>query len=167
MQPSTLNRDAGGMDLVIFRLDRDRYAVPLVDARRILHAVAVTRLPGAPPVVEGVVSVHGVLTPVFDLRRRFGLPEREMQPEDHMILVEAAGRAALLHVDGVEEVAAVEAESIVDPERVVAGTESLSGVGRLPDGLVLIHDLARFLSEAEADRLDEALSANEADGGGP
>lgn len=164
MQPSTLRHDAGGMDLIIFRLDTARYAIPLADARRILHAVAVTRLPGAPTVVEGVVSVHGALTPVFQLRRRFGLPEREMQPEDHLVLVEADGRMALLHVDEVEEVAAVDAGLIDDPERVVPGPTPLSGVARLDDGLVLIHDLARFLSEAESDQLDEALAAIEEDG---
>ena len=40
----------------------------------------------------------------------------------------------------------------------------LSGVARLPDGLVLIHDLATFLREAEATTLDDAVAAAAAHG---
>jgi len=37
--------------------------------------------------------------------------------------------------------------------------KALAGVAKLPDGLVLIHDLATFLSAAEGERLDAAVDA--------
>lgn len=149
----------GELDLVVFRLGRTRYAIPLAETRRILAAVAVTPLPDAPPAIEGVVSVHGDPVPVFDLRARFGLPHRRIRPEDHLVLAEAAGRRVLLHVDSVEGVRSVAGEALSAPERVVRGPTPLSGVARLPDGLVLIHDLALFLTEAEAAQLDRAMTA--------
>lgn len=161
MQRSTDRPEPGPVELLVFRLEDERYAAPLAATRRIFQAVAVTRLPGAPRLIEGIVSVHGDLTPVFDLRSRFGLPAREMRPEDHLILVEAGRQNALLHVDAVEQVAYVDREALVEPERVVAGASPLSGVGRLADGLVLIHDLDRFLTEAEAEQLQDALAAAE------
>jgi len=44
-------------------------------------------------------------------------------------------------------------------ESVLAGVDLLDGVARLPDGLVLIHSLPRFLSLEEETRLAEAMHA--------
>lgn len=154
------------MKILVFMLGGERYAIPLAEARRILHAVAVTRLPGAPEVIEGVVSVHGVLTPVFDLRRRFGLPARGVAPEDHFILTAAAGRPALLHVERAEEVTEADPSDVGDPPDVVVGTVPISGVAKLEQGLVLIHDLEAFLTQAESAALDAALEAAVRENGG-
>ena len=40
--------------------------------------------------------------PVVDIRRRFGLPEREVEPEDRFIIAHAARRTVALWVEGVE-----------------------------------------------------------------
>ncbi|HUF51890.1 MAG TPA: chemotaxis protein CheW [Longimicrobiales bacterium] len=51
------------MTILVFRLGPERYAIRLADVRRILAAAAVTRLPGAPTVVEGVgglVLIHNL-----------------------------------------------------------------------------------------------------------
>ena len=40
-----------------------------------------------------------------------------------------------------------------------SGGSLFAGVARTDDGLLLIHDLAAFLTEAEELKLDEALSA--------
>ena len=66
--------------LVVFRLNGQRYALPLAAVERIVCAVEVTPLPGAPPVVLGVINVAGCVLPVFNIRRRFLLPEREVVP---------------------------------------------------------------------------------------
>ena len=38
----------------------------------------------------------------------------------------------------------------------------MAGVAKLRDGLVLIHDLETFLSDAEAAALDDAMTAQDA-----
>ena len=58
------------MQLLLLRLDDRRYALPLDRAERLIHAVDVTPLPNAPPVVRGVINVHGQLVPVVSLRQR-------------------------------------------------------------------------------------------------
>lgn len=155
------------MTLLLFTLGRDRYGIPVEDVRRILLAVAVTRLPGAPRVVEGVVDVQGSLTPVFDLRRRFGLAPRELVPEDQFVLAAAAGRRVLLHVDRVEDVVDVDETRIEDSAAIVTGDVPLAGVAKLEDGLVLIHDLDTFLTQAETEALESALAAAGGDSGAP
>lgn len=146
------------LDVLVFHIESGRFCVALETVRRVFAAVQVTRVPGAPSVVTGVVDVHGSLVPVFDLRRRFGLAEREVDAADQFVLATAGAREALLHVDRVSEVVAIDPTRIDSAGPVLERAAHVAGVARLEDGLVLIHDLAGFLSEAESDDLDRALA---------
>jgi purine-binding chemotaxis protein CheW len=125
----------------------------------LVRATAITPLPGAPGVIEGVVDVRGCVLPVLDIRARFGLPAKALEPSDHFIVASTGARGVILRVDRATRLAYVEAASIQDPETLGAGSGYVAGVARLEDGLVLIHDLTTFLSAAEGGSLDEALSA--------
>jgi purine-binding chemotaxis protein CheW len=132
-----------------------------------VRAVAVTPLPGAPTVIEGIIDVRGTITPVFNLRRRFGFRNRPVEPADHFVLVRTAARSAALHVDRPDDLVDVDETSVSDPQRQpdvphIASVASIAGVATLSDGLVLIHDVETFLSAAEADGLDSALNARTA-----
>lgn len=140
----------------MFTLDDVRFGVRAEDVVEIVRAVWVTPLPGAPDVVEGVIDVRGRLVPVLDLRRRFGLPPRKITTEDHMILVRAARRTRALRVDRATDITMVAPADIGPPAHLEIA--HLAGVARLEDGLLLLADLAGFLSEAEARSLDEALA---------
>ena len=45
----------------------------------------------------------------------------------------------------------------LDPGRFASGSEVISSVATIPEGMVLIHDLGRFLSPKERTSLDVAL----------
>jgi purine-binding chemotaxis protein CheW len=62
-------------------------------------------------------------------------------------------------VDRALELVEVSSEAIESADRVAPGVEHVEGVARLPEGLVVIHDLERFLSLDEGARLDTALRA--------
>jgi purine-binding chemotaxis protein CheW len=144
--------------LVVFRLDAQRYALPLMDVERIVRAVALTALPQAPAIVLGVIDVAGQVLPVLDLRRRFGLPKKEIDPTSQFLIARTSRRAVVLVVDEAQEVAAwTDADVVVESARIVPGLAHVRGVARLGDGLVLIHDLENFLSLDETQALDEAL----------
>jgi len=144
--------------LVVFALNGQRYALPLAVVARIVRAVEVTPLPGAPAMVLGAIDVAGRVLPVLSLRRRFGLPEREIGPADQFLLACTTRRTVALVVDEAQGVMECPATAIIRPAQIVPGLEQLQGVVKLADGLVLIHDLEKFLSLDEARALDEALS---------
>lgn len=149
------------MQLLLFTLDSSRYAIASASVAEIVRAVAITPLPGAPGVVAGVIDVRGKLVPVFDLRRRFGLPTREVDPADHFIIARTQSRTAALHVDQVLDLVDIDEQSIADPREHVAGAPLVAGVAMAEDGLALISDVEMFLSRAEQDTLDAALAARE------
>jgi purine-binding chemotaxis protein CheW len=144
--------------LLVFRLDGQRYALALASVERIVRAVEVTPLPNAPAIVLGVVDVAGCVLPVLNLRRRFGLPEREIVPADQLLIARMAGRSVAVVIDEAQSVIEHPASEIVGAAEIVPGLEHVQGVVKLHDGLVLIHDLEKCLSLEEAHALDQALS---------
>ena len=143
--------------LLLFTLDTHRFALPLAQVRETVRAVAITPLAGAPGVVEGVIDVRGTVTPVLDLRARFGLPPRPVSPDDHLVLAMAGDRPVALRVDRATDVATVSDEAITAAAPDDPATRHLAGVARLADGLVLIGDLAAFLSQGERAAMERAL----------
>jgi purine-binding chemotaxis protein CheW len=148
--------DAVKTTLITFTLAGERFAVDAAAVHEVVRAVAVTRLPGAPAVVAGVIDVRGETVPVFDTRLRFGLPSRPVEPAEHFILVSAGERTAALRADTTGWLEDVPAAAIRRAP-LAAAAPHVAGTAALEDGLVLIHDVATFLSRAEAETLDAAL----------
>ncbi|MBA3806643.1 MAG: purine-binding chemotaxis protein CheW [Acidobacteria bacterium] len=152
---STLNQ------YVVFNLDEQFFALRLAAVERVIRSVGVTPLPGAPEIVSGAVNLQGRIVPVFNVRRRFGLPEGEMELSDQIIIARTHRRAVALLVDGVRGVHESPAEE-VKAEEILPGMKYVEGIMKLPDGIVLIHDLDKFLSLEEEKALDEVTEVTKA-----
>lgn len=149
------------IQLVVFRLGEQRYALPLAAVERIVRAVEVTPLPGAPAIVLGAIDVEGRVLPVLNLRRRLRLPEREIGPADQFLIARTERRGVALVIDEAQGVIEREQSAIIGSDRIVPGLGQFQGVVKLDDGLVLIHDLEKFLCLDEARTLDEAMERAE------
>jgi purine-binding chemotaxis protein CheW len=146
-------------EVLVFEVGGQQYALPTADVRELVRAVAITPLPGAPGVIEGVVDVRGCVLAVLDIRARFRLPPKALDPSDHFIVASAGARGVILRVDRATHLALVDEGKVQAPAALGPAAAYVAGVARLDDGLVLIHDLTTFLSAAEAGSLDEALRA--------
>jgi purine-binding chemotaxis protein CheW len=155
---TTAPRPTAGTLFLLVELGTVRLALPADRTEAVVAAVAVTALPGAPAGVEGVVNFHGRLAPVLDLRRRLGLPAREPGPDEHMLFVPIGTRLACLRVDRVRDLVAFDPEEVTPAGSVVPGTLEGSGLIALPDGVLVVHDLERFLSDDEMLHLEALLA---------
>jgi len=72
------------------------------------------------------------------------------------MVVLAAGRLLALVADRVQGIVEMPVEAVSPASDVVPELVGVEGVLRLPDGVVVIHDLARFLSAEDGIRLDAA-----------
>jgi purine-binding chemotaxis protein CheW len=144
--------------LLVFLLDHQRYALHLAAVERVVRAVEVTPLPRAPRIVHGVIDLHGRIIPVIDVRRRFGLPAREIDFNDRFVIARTPRRRVALAVDAVDGVVDHPRGQIQAAEEILPHLEYVEGVLKLKDGMALVHDLGRFLSLDEEDALDQALT---------
>jgi purine-binding chemotaxis protein CheW len=142
--------------LLVFSLDDQRYALDLSAVERVVRMVEITPLPKAPEIVLGVVNLQGEVIPVVNIRKRFGLPECEIKLSDALIFARTGRRRLAVVADSVSSVIQSGPEQIVRPERIGPGIQYVAGVVKLPDGMLLIHDLAKFFSLDEEMMLDQA-----------
>jgi purine-binding chemotaxis protein CheW len=142
-------------ELLTFEVDHQRFGIALADVREVVRAVSMARLPKVPKIVEGVINLRGQAIASLDLRARFGLSPKAVEPSDQLVIAWAKKtRLVAIRVDRVIDLLTVDTHEIATIESIVPVSEYISGVAKLPDGIVLIHDLATFLSEAEARALD-------------
>jgi purine-binding chemotaxis protein CheW len=146
--------------LLEFTLNSHKYAVHLDAVERVVPMVEVTPLPHAPGAVMGIVNLQGRIIPVFDLRKRFGLEAAEPSLTSQLVLARTARWTVLLPVDSVIGLAQRSSGEITHPESIAPGIEYIDGVAATGDGMVLIHDLDRFLSVEEEQSLRESLNGS-------
>jgi purine-binding chemotaxis protein CheW len=146
-------------EVLLFTLEGQRYGLRAEDVRELVRAARLTPLPRAPAVVEGLLNLRGMLLPVLDLRRRFHHPARPLSPLDHFIVAKAGARRVVLRVDRAEGLRLLAPGEWDATPRELPGLGAVAGAVKLEDGVVLVHDLAAFLSQAEALELDAALAA--------
>jgi purine-binding chemotaxis protein CheW len=146
--------DDSWTELLTFEIWHEQFGIALADVREVVRAVSIARLPKAPAVVEGIVNVRGSIVPVLDIRARFNLPPKILEPSDHLVIALAKRRLVAIRVDRVTDLVTLASGDVEDLTVAVAGSHWVAGVAKLPDGLLLIHDLATFLSVTEAEALD-------------
>ena len=145
------------IQLVELNLDDQRYALRLSTVERVIRAIEITPLPKAPEIVLGIVNIGGRIVPVVNVRKRFRLPEKEIELGDHLILGQTGRRPVALVVDEVSSVVERPEGEVIAAQEILPGLEYVQGVAKLEDGLLLIHDLNTFLSLEEEGTLDKAM----------
>jgi purine-binding chemotaxis protein CheW len=130
------NGDGPRAEYLAFKLAGDTYAVRIGHVAEILKPPPITDVPRAGRSIIGVVSVRGRLVTVVDLRRRFGLPEKEGDGRTRILLVDAGAEELVgLLVDEVLQVHRL-AESEIEPATVLGGEQPahIVGIGRPSSG---------------------------------
>jgi purine-binding chemotaxis protein CheW len=128
---------------VIFKLAGQEFGADIAVVKEIVTMSPVTRLPAAPPYVEGVMSLRGTVIPVLSLHKRFGLPDRVDDRESRIMVLDIAGRQTGVIVDGVAEVVKIAEADITEPDAEVTGVDRryLTGVAKVGDRLVILMDM--------------------------
>jgi purine-binding chemotaxis protein CheW len=147
-----------GTDVLVVRVVDERMALPLGSVLEILPAMDSASLPGAPPVVIGVVNLRGEPVPLISLRARVGLPAVECHPDHHVVVCSVRGRRVALWVDRAESVTSLDPKTVVASDGVVA-TRYFAGIVVLSDGVMFVFDLRSFLDADEILQIDTAMAA--------
>lgn len=94
---------------VVFRLERDRYALPLAAVREVVPAPSsYTRVPRAPAAIKGIMNLRGRVVPVIDLRVLLGLWAPAALPASKVVLLDRGRRELGLLISEVEGIEAIE-----------------------------------------------------------
>ena len=165
-----VEEDDGRERVLVVEAGGELYAIHVAGVREVLRARGVTRVPGAPPAMLGLVNVRGMVVTVLDLQAclRTAVP-LEMKSAVNVtvsrtemggsiVLLERGSRVVGLAVDAVQDVRLLD-----DASANAESTEAMSGnfspgmiqnVTRASGDLVMVLDVAalfarHLLSSAE------------------
>ncbi len=139
------------LQLVVFSLGREEFAVEVTQVREIMRMEEITRMPKSPPFVEGIINLRGQIIAVVDLARRLNLDSAERGGDTRIIVVEAEEIKVGMIVDSVSEVLRINGEE-VEANPTLATDMSVAymrGVVKQDNRLIILLDLTRVLSLEE------------------
>lgn len=143
--------------LVAFYLANEEYGVEIVQIQEIIRKMEITRIPGMPDFIEGVINLRGKIIPVIDLRKRFDLELTEDTDRTRIIVTQTSDQIIGLIVDGVSEVVHLPSDQIEPIPQTISAidAEYLSGVGKLENRLVILLNLDKLFSELEKAAIEQ------------
>lgn len=135
------------MQVVACTLANEEYAVDIGVVQEIIRMLEITRVPHAPVFLEGVVNLRGMVIPVMDLRRRFGLAWRQNTDSTRIIIINWQETMVGLVVDSVSEVVRLPGVAIEPPPALEQKNATFfSGVGKINNRLLILLNLDRILN---------------------
>lgn len=135
-----------------FFLDAFLFGVPVRTVQEVIKKQPMTRVPLAPPVIQGLINLRGQIVSAFDLRRRLGFSERRADQAPENVVVHLEDGIVSLLVDKIGEVMRVHASAFERPPETITGVarEFITGVYKLADRLLLILDIEKAVNVVAA-----------------
>ena len=137
------------LQLVSFTLEKEEYAVDILSVQEINRITEITRVPNAPDYVEGVINLRGKVIPVINLRKKFGLVNKDTDDSSRVIIMDINGITYGLVVDSVSEVLRIPS-NIVEPPPPMASSMSsmfIKGIAKLENRLIILIDIDKFMGQ--------------------
>ncbi|OIJ09923.1 chemotaxis protein CheW [Anaerobacillus arseniciselenatis] len=147
--------------VIVFQLKDEEYGVEVNQVRSIERMQHITRVPRTPDFVKGVINLRGVVTPIIELRNRFGIDEVESNDSTRIIIVAVGDMEVGLIVDAANDVVDIPNDIIEPPPEVVGGIEAeyLRGVAKMEKRLLILLNLAKVLNPKEIKEI-KSIEAN-------
>jgi purine-binding chemotaxis protein CheW len=157
-------RPADEVKLAGFWVGDGLYGIDIMRIKEVIQASPhpVRPVPHAPDIVDGVIQLRGVVIPIIDLRRRFGVPiNTEIERFNKLVIVSVKGRIVGLRVDRVLGEVRVPAGSVRpapsmlrpdDAESAAEAEDMFSGVCRVGEEMVFVVNLEAVIDPSIARR---------------
>lgn len=149
------------IQLVVFELDGNEYGIDTLAINGILRSKRFTiqKLPGVPNVIEGMISLRGQVSYIFNLRTKFGLHQTSIADESKFIMLNVGSRVAGCIVDEVTDIIKFD-EAELQPAPVLSSgfnMKYLRGIARVDDRMIIILDPIHLFSTEESFDIESNL----------
>lgn len=144
---------------VMFKLGDELYGIDINLVQSIEKEQQIVRVPNADPQIKGIINLRGVVIPVFSLRKKFGMEDKDSK-EQQYVIVNIKGTSIAIEVDGVDEIKNVD-ETMVHGVPVIINngkTDYFEKVINLDGKLVVIINIDNLLSIEEMKNVEELAS---------
>lgn len=136
------------LKVIVFQLADKEYAIPVSNVQGIEKLMHITRVPKTQGFVKGVINLRGVVTPLIDLRERFGIPVSNNEETTRIIIITLEEMEVGFIVDSANDVIDIPVNAIEAQPEVVGSNEEdfISGVAKLENRLLILLHLDKVLN---------------------
>lgn len=132
------------MDLIVFSVGNNRYAMNIENVQRIIQAVELTPIPNAHELIDGMMSYENSVIKVLNFRKLVGLPPHEDEAKSiedsslKFLFYENGNKRFAIKVDYIDDIAHVKESDIMNNDEVYNYNEflELSGILDIDDVLI-------------------------------
>lgn len=137
--------------VVVFKLGNEEFATDIMQIERILDYEKCSKIPYAPPYVEGVINYEDRIMPVISLKIRLGLMDNGMPKEAKIIVAKNNTDRLGLSVDYVEQVLTISNENVELPPEAIIGNDNsyIQGIIKLDGRIIILLDIEKLLTTKE------------------
>lgn len=130
-----------------FQLGLEEYALDITQISEIIKYRPLTEIPRVPDFILGIISLRGVVVPIFDLKKRFTLGAAELTSASRIVVCRHGEMTAGLLVDRINQVITISEGSMEPPPAVLSGIdrELVRSVGRFQGRMVIVLQLSSVL----------------------
>ena len=141
---------------VTYMLEGEKYGIDVMLVKEVLRNIEIAPVPGAPDYVLGIINLRGNVVTVIDTRTRFGLPQKEVDDNSRVIVIETEEQSVGILVDAIAEVADIPKSEIEVTPNVGNDDSSkyIMGVYSGKGSLIILVEIAKLLSEEEWSEMD-------------
>ncbi len=153
--PPSRQEEGPQLEVIEFRLAGESYAIETAWVAEVFPLIDLTRLPGTPPFVLGIVNLRGEIVSVVDLRRFFDRPIDGLSDLNKVIVLQSREMVFGILADSVEGVRTLAAARLQGPLPTLTDRrrDYLRGIA---DGRIAVLDAAVLLADPRM-VVDESL----------
>ena len=140
-----------GIQLVVFRLANEEYAIGINHVSEIRKMTNITRVPRTPEYYLGVMNLRGSVLPVINLKKRLNLSnDNKVTEESRIIILRVEEISFGVTVDAVSEVSIIYKENIEPPSNIDTNVERkfVTGVGKHGNRLLIMLNVKELIGLA-------------------
>lgn len=131
-----------------FSLGNEEYALDIEKISEIIKPREITELPRVPGFILGIISLRGVVVPIFDLKQRLHLGAAIIGASSRIVVCQHEDRYVGLLVDRISQVVRMAKETLEPPPASLSGVERdlVEGVGRHQQKMMILLNLVNVMN---------------------
>lgn len=131
------------MQVVIFKLNNEQFAVQTDKIQSINDAMEITKVPKAPAHIKGLINLRGNIISLLDINLLLDIPKGD-KSQNNIIILEMEDELVGIAVDDVYEVLDVE-EKLIERSSDERRKEYIEGIINFQDRIVTLIDIDKLL----------------------
>ena len=163
MLVSQLNMDISNQ-YVVFSVEDEEYGVPILSVQEIISLPNLTRIPGVPDYIPGIINLRGNIIPLYVLRSRFNLTVKDLDKNTIVIIAQTGTekeKTVGFIVDTVSDVVSITKENLSETPEFSSSIDVkfIEKIGKIGNRMIIIINMANFFTESESLALESTLKS--------